>query len=58
MAFGQDEVRYVFGTALRKVAEIGAYTCAFEQEENVSVFVMKWVKRNRRMRSSYEMPKS
>ena len=30
----------------------------FEQEEKVSVLGMKWVSRNRRMRTSYVMPKS
>ena len=29
-----------------------------EQEEKVSVLGMKWVSRNRRMRTSYVMPKS
>ena len=30
----------------------------FEQEENVSVLGMKFLARNRRMRTSYVMPKS
>ena len=30
----------------------------FEQEDEVSVLGMKWVSRNRRMRTSYVMPKS
>ena len=30
----------------------------YDQEENVSVLGMKLVKRNRRMRTSYKMPKS
>ena len=92
MAFGQDEMRYMFNTALRKVSEFGSFTCAlesvkdvrkfmqirffgtfvlhdllsqadadeiyFEQDENVSVLGMKWVSRNRRMRTSYVMHKS
>ena len=92
MAFGQDEVRYMFDMALRKVSEVGTFTCAlesvedlrkfmqirffgkfvrhdlvsqaeadeiyFEQEEKVSALGMKWVSRNRRMRTIYVMPKS
>ena len=92
MAFGQNEVRFMFDTALRKVAEVGSFTCALksvedvrkfmqirflghfvrhdllsqaeadeiyrDQEEKVSVLGMKWVSRNRRMRTSYVMPKS
>ena len=92
MAFGQNEVRFMFDTALRKVSEVGSFTCALEsvedvqkfmqirflgqfvrhdllsqaeadeiycdQEEKVSVLGMKWVSRNRRMRTSYVMPKS
>ena len=92
MAFGQDDVRYMFDTALRKLSEVWAYMSElesvkdvrkfmqirflgqferhellsqqeaeeiyFEQEEKVSVLGMKWVARNRRMRTSYVMPKS
>ena len=92
MAFGAKEVSYMFDTALRKVAEVGSYTCALEsvedmrmftqirflwqfvrhdlisqqeadeiyydQDEKVSVIGMKWVKHNRIMRTSFDMPKS
>ena len=91
-AFGGNEVRYMFDTALRKVSEVGSYTCALEsvedvrkfmqirflgqfvrhelisqmeaeeifqeKEEKVTMLGMKWVSRNRRMRTSYVMPKS
>ena len=91
-AFGSNEVRYMFDTALKKVSEVGSYTCALEsvedvrtflqirflgqfvrnelisqmeaeeifkeKEEKVSMLRMKWVSRNRRMRTSYVMPKS
>ena len=91
MAFWQEEVRYMFDTALINVSAVGAFTCAlervedvrkfmqirvmgqfvrhdlfsqseadeiyFEQEEKVNVFGMKCVSRNRRMRTSYVMPK-
>ena len=32
-AFGSNEVRYMFDTALRKVAEVGSYTCAEDAGE-------------------------
>ena len=91
-AFGSNEVRYMFNTALKKVSEEGSYTCALESvedvrkfmqirflgqfgrhdlisqmeaedifqenEEKVSMLGMKWVSRNRRMRTSCMMPKS
>ena len=34
-AFGENEVRYMFHTALRKVSEMGSYTCALESVEDV-----------------------
>ena len=89
---GSNEVRYMFDTALRKVAEVGSYTCALEsvddvkrfmqirflgqfvkhelisqseaeeifhgKEEKMTMLGMRWVSRNRRMRTSYVMPKS
>ena len=39
MTFGQDEVRYMFETALRKVAEVGAYTCTLINVNNVRRFM-------------------
>ena len=39
MAFGQDEVRHMFDTALRKVSEVGSYTCALESVEDVMSFM-------------------
>ena len=91
-AFGSNEVRYMFDTALKKVSEVESYTCALESvedvrkfmqirflgqfvrhelisqseaedifqenEEKVSMLGMRWVSRNRRMRTSYVMPKS
>ena len=38
-AFGSNEVRYMFDTALRKVAEVGSYTCALESVEDVRKFM-------------------
>ena len=29
-AFGSNEVRYMFDTALKKVSEVWSYTCALE----------------------------
>ena len=91
-AFGESEVRFMFDTALKKLSEVGSYTCALEnvedvrkfmqirflgqfvknelisqmeaeeifqeKEEKLSALGMKWVSRNRRMRTSYVMPKS
>ena len=34
-AFGSNEVSYMFDTALRKLSEVGSYTCALESEEDV-----------------------
>ena len=34
-AFGETEVRYMFDTALRKVSEVGSYTCALESMEDM-----------------------
>ena len=82
----------MFDTALKKVSEVGAYTCALESvedvrkfmqvrflgqfvrhelisqseaedifqenEEKVSILWINWVSKNRRMRTSYVMPKS
>ena len=39
MTFGQDEVRYMLDTALRKVSEVGAFTCALESVEDVRKFM-------------------
>ena len=91
-AFVESEVRFMFDTALKKVSDVGSYTCALEsvedvrkfmqirflgqfvrnelisqmeameifreKKEKVSMLGMKWVSRNRRMRTSYVMPKS
>ena len=91
-AFGSNEVRYMFDTALKKVSEVDRTrarwrvwrTCGSlcrygflgqfsrhelisqseveeifqEKEEKVSMLGMKWVSRNRRMLTSYVMPKS
>ena len=38
-AFGENEVRYMFDTALRKVSEVGSYTCALESVEDVRKFM-------------------
>ena len=38
-AFGSNEVRYMFDTALKKVSEVGSYTCAFESVEDVRKFM-------------------
>ena len=38
-AFGENEVRYMFDTALRKVAEVGSDTCALESVEDVKTFM-------------------
>ena len=38
-AFGKDEVRYMFDTALRKLSEVGSYTCALESMEDVRKFM-------------------
>ena len=38
-AFGMNEVRYMFDTALRKLSEVGAYTCALESVEDVKRFM-------------------
>ena len=38
-AFGMNEVRYMFDTALRKLSELGAYTCALESVEDVRRFM-------------------
>ena len=38
-AFGENEVRYMFDTALRKVSEVGSYTCALENVEDVRKFM-------------------
>ena len=34
-AFVENEVRYMCDTALRKVSEVGSYTCALESVEDV-----------------------
>ena len=34
-AFGENEVRFMFDTALRKLSEVGSYTCALESVESV-----------------------
>ena len=39
MAFVQDDVRYMFDTALRKVAEVGGYMRALESVEEVRSFM-------------------
>ena len=91
-AFVENEVRYMFDTALRKMSDVASYTCALEsvedvrkfmqirffgqfvrhellsqseaeavfneKEEKVTMLGMKWVSRNRRMRTSYVMSKS
>ena len=38
-AFREKEVRYMFDTALRRVAEVGSYTCALESVEDVKRFM-------------------
>ena len=38
-AFGENEVRYMFCTALRKVSEVGSYACALESVEDVRKFM-------------------
>ena len=38
-AFGEKEVRFMFDTALKKVSEVGAYTCALESVEDVRRFM-------------------
>ena len=38
-AFVENEVRYMFDTALRKVSEVGSYTCALESVEDVRKFM-------------------
>ena len=39
VAFGWNEVRYMFDTALRKLSEVGSYTCALESVEDVRKFM-------------------
>ena len=39
VAFVENEVRYMFDTALRKVAEVWSYTCALESVEDVRKFM-------------------
>ena len=38
-AFGESEVRFMFDTALKKVYEVGSYTCALESVEDVRKFM-------------------
>ena len=38
-AFGSNEVSYMFDTALRKLSEVGSYTCALESVEDVRKFM-------------------
>ena len=38
-AFVENEVRCMFDTALRKVSEVGSYTCALESVEDVRKFM-------------------
>ena len=38
-AFWEKEVIYMFDTALRRVAEVGSYTCALESVEDVKRFM-------------------
>ena len=38
-AFVENEVRYMFDTALRKMYEVGPYTCALESVEDVRKFM-------------------
>ena len=38
-AFGSNEVRYMFDTALKKVSEVGSYTCALESVEYVRKYM-------------------
>ena len=38
-AFGENEVLYMLDTALRKVSEVGPYTCALETVEYVRKFM-------------------
>ena len=40
------------------ISQMGAEEIFQEKEEKLSVLGMKWVSRNRRMRTSYVMPKS
>ena len=39
MAFRQNEGRYMFDTALRKVSEVGSFTFALESVEDVRKFM-------------------
>ena len=38
-AFGSNEVRYMFDTVLKKLSEVGSYTCALESVEDVRKFL-------------------
>ena len=38
-AFGETEVRFMFDTALKKLSEVGSYTCALESVEDVRRFI-------------------
>ena len=38
-AFGSNDVRYMFDTALKKLSEVGSYTCALESVEEVRNFL-------------------